>query len=131
MIIKTDAPTVEKFARLVRTLDEKKAQHIIDAGTHFVCGYDDDGRLIGLIQYAGNGITWILIRIDVIQGKLREGIGTELRMALFEHLETVTMGTGSSNGWFERGKAKFWNSIPGTRVNPMLAVASRQIDGKL
>lgn len=131
MNLTTEPPTAEKFARLVRNLNEKQAQHIINAGTLFVCGYDDDDRLIGLIQYVGNGMTWVNLRIDVIQGKQREGIGTALRIRMIEECESMTLGTGAIYGWFERSKAKFWNNpIPGTTVNSLLAVGSRGINGK-
>jgi GNAT superfamily N-acetyltransferase len=129
MDIKTDTPKAEDLARLVPHWNETRAQHAVDAGARFVCGYDGD-RLIGVLWYVGDGFTWVVLGIYTIRGQQGEGIGTALRLHVIKEYENKTMGKGAVYGWFERGKDGFWNSIPGTKINPYLAVASRHVDGK-
>lgn len=127
-MIKTEAPTVKRFAALAQ-LDEAVAKHIIDSGTKFVCSYNGKD-LEGVLWYVGTGTTWWTTGIRVIDHARGSDIGTKLRMRMIAECEKVTLGKGTIYGVYPRKTEPFWKSIKDTRTNAKLVVGERKIVGK-
>jgi len=127
-MITYDAPTVDGFAALERQMTEERAQHMIDAGTKFVCHYQD-GDLTGLLWFVGTGIHWWTVGIVVRPDVRRQGIGKQLRQAMITWCEENTVGVGHIVGFYEEGITPFWDDMLGTATHRKMRVGTRRIDG--
>jgi GNAT superfamily N-acetyltransferase len=101
MRIVVEPPSVDDFHGLVPHIrSHALAERIISSGAVFVCAYNDNGGMVGVIWAHGDGRSW-LSTVYVTPPAQNRGISRRIRQDLVDELARRTVGDGFLYGFYK------------------------------